>query len=98
MHSWEPTECYIKGIQILTIKLLLVISIVFIFFGTPCKLISRGSDLTSTTATINGLLTNQMRLVYPINQSNAYYKPVRPLIPQGPTQQKPWRPCWCSRQ
>jgi hypothetical protein len=20
------------------------------------------------------------------------------LIPQGPTQQKPWRPCWCSRQ
>jgi hypothetical protein len=20
------------------------------------------------------------------------------LIPQGPTQQKPWRPCWCFRQ
>ena len=20
------------------------------------------------------------------------------LIPRGPTQQKPWRPCWCSRQ
>jgi hypothetical protein len=20
------------------------------------------------------------------------------LIPQGPTEQKPWRPCWCSRQ
>ena len=20
------------------------------------------------------------------------------LIPQGPAQQKPWRPCWCSRQ
>ena len=20
------------------------------------------------------------------------------LIPQGSTQQKPWRPCWCSRQ
>jgi hypothetical protein len=20
------------------------------------------------------------------------------LIPQGPTQQKSWRPCWCSRQ
>ena len=36
MHSWEPTEC--KGIQILTIKLLLVISIVFGFFGTPCTL------------------------------------------------------------
>ena len=34
MHSWEPTECL--GIQILTIKLLLVISIVFGFFGTPC--------------------------------------------------------------
>jgi hypothetical protein len=34
MHSWEPTECL--GIQILTIKLLLVISIVFVFFGTPC--------------------------------------------------------------
>ena len=34
MHSWEPTECI--GIQILTIKLLLVISIVFGFFGTPC--------------------------------------------------------------
>ena len=34
MHSWEPTEY--KGIQILTIKLLLVISIVFGFFGTPC--------------------------------------------------------------
>jgi hypothetical protein len=34
MHSWEPTECL--GIQILTIKLLLVISIlVFVFFGTP---------------------------------------------------------------
>ena len=33
MHSWEPTECL--GIQILTIKLLLVISIVFGFFGTP---------------------------------------------------------------
>ena len=30
MHSWEPTECL--GIQILTIKLLLVISIVFGFF------------------------------------------------------------------
>jgi uncharacterized membrane protein len=29
----EPTEC--KGIQIVTIKLLLVISIVFVFFGTP---------------------------------------------------------------
>jgi hypothetical protein len=34
MHSWEPTECL--GIQILTTKLLLVISIVFGFFGTPC--------------------------------------------------------------
>ena len=34
MHSWEPTECL--GIQIRTIKLLLVISIVFGFFGTPC--------------------------------------------------------------
>ena len=34
MHSWEPTEC--QGIQILTIKLLLMISIVFVFFGTPC--------------------------------------------------------------
>ena len=32
MHSWEPIECL--GIQILTIKLLLVISIVFGFFGT----------------------------------------------------------------
>ena len=21
-----------------------------------------------------------------------------PLIPKGPTQQKSWRPCWCSRQ
>jgi hypothetical protein len=31
MHSWEPTECL--GIQILTIKLLLVISTVFVFFG-----------------------------------------------------------------
>ena len=20
------------------------------------------------------------------------------LIPQGPTQQNPWRPCWCPRQ
>ena len=29
----EPTEC--KVIHILTIKLLLVISIVFVFFGTP---------------------------------------------------------------
>jgi hypothetical protein len=33
MHSWESTECL--GIQILTIKLLVVISIVFGFFGTP---------------------------------------------------------------
>ena len=33
MHSWEPTECL--GIQILTIKLLLVISIVFGFLGHP---------------------------------------------------------------
>ena len=31
-----------------------------------------------------------------------YWNPVNyrafALIPQGPTQQKPWRPCWCSRQ
>jgi hypothetical protein len=32
---------------------------------------TRGSDLTSTTAAINGLLTNQMRLIYPINQLDA---------------------------
>jgi hypothetical protein len=32
----------------------------------------RGSDLNSTTATFNGLLTNQMRLLYPINQSDAF--------------------------
>jgi hypothetical protein len=31
----------------------------------------RDSDLTSTTTTINGLLTNQMRLIYSINQSDA---------------------------
>ena len=37
MHSWEPTECL--GIQILTIKLLLVISIVFVFGGTPCTVV-----------------------------------------------------------
>ena len=36
---WEPTECL--GIQILTIKLLLVISIVFGFFGTPCICIKK---------------------------------------------------------
>ena len=47
MHSWEPTECL--GIQILTIKLLLVISIVFVFFGTPC---------------ISDLLTIQFRLSF----------------------------------
>jgi hypothetical protein len=35
MHWWEPTECL--GIQILTIKLLSVISIVFGFFGIPCR-------------------------------------------------------------
>ena len=37
----------------------------------------RGSDLTSTTATptITGLFTNQMRLIYQINQLDA--KPVR---------------------
>jgi hypothetical protein len=35
MHSWEPTE--FLGIQILTIKLFLVISIVFVFLGTPCR-------------------------------------------------------------
>jgi hypothetical protein len=31
-----------------------------------------------------------------------HYKPqvyrAIPLIPKGPTQQKSWRPCWCSRQ
>ena len=45
MHSWEPTECL--GIQILTIKLLLVISIVFGFFGTPC--IATNKNQHSTT-------------------------------------------------
>ena len=30
----------------------------------------RGSDLTSVT--VKGLLTNQMRLIYPINQSDAF--------------------------
>ena len=35
MHSWVPTKC--SGIQILTIKLLLVISIVFVFFRTHCR-------------------------------------------------------------
>ena len=32
----------------------------------------QGSDLTSTTATIKGPLTNQMRLIYSINQSDAF--------------------------
>ena len=32
----------------------------------------RGSDLTSTTATIKWPLANQMRLIYPINQSDVY--------------------------
>jgi hypothetical protein len=30
------------------------------------------SDLTSTTATIKGPLTNQMHLIFPINNSYAY--------------------------
>jgi hypothetical protein len=40
---------------------------------------SRGSDFTSTTATatIKKPLTNQMRLIYPINQSDAYYASAR---------------------
>jgi hypothetical protein len=53
-HLWEPTECL--GIQILTIKLLLVISIVFGFFGTPC------SDMTisnSTVVRLEGILNSQ---------------------------------------
>jgi hypothetical protein len=33
---------------------------------------SRDSDLISTTATSNGLLTNQMCLIYQINQSDAF--------------------------
>jgi hypothetical protein len=32
----------------------------------------RVSDLMSTTTTIKGPLTNQMRLIYPINQSDGY--------------------------
>jgi hypothetical protein len=33
---------------------------------------NRSADLTSTAAAIKRPLTNQMRLVYPINQSDAY--------------------------
>ena len=43
MHSWEPTECI--GIQILTIKLLLVISIVFGFFGTLYRVYKKKRNL-----------------------------------------------------
>ena len=35
---------------------------------------NRGSDLTSTN--IKGPLTNHMRLIYPINQSDAYINSV----------------------
>jgi hypothetical protein len=36
MHLWEPTQSL--GIQILTIKLLLAISILFVFLGHPVDL------------------------------------------------------------
>ena len=47
--------------------------------GTVCAIYGilpsvhyRGSDLISTTATTNGRLTNQMCLIYSINQSDTY--------------------------
>jgi hypothetical protein len=42
----------------------------------------RGSDLTSTTATIKRSLTNQMCLTYPINQSTSYPGSQSSLLPR----------------
>ena len=46
-------------------------------YGILSSVHYRGSDFISITATTNGRLTNQMRLIYSINQLDTYTKTVK---------------------